>query len=219
MSTASVLPRIPASLSLPLSHFRGSCLSRRPLQFTHAHSLHLLASPVSHFTMASRRSARISALAGAKPVEPALGPASTSRKRKASPSVAVEDDEKAGEMAPPSTPKRRPKKSTARLAPPSTPAATPSAVRLIAEPAAAPDGAQTPTSSAATITTTTTTTPKPKSRAVARLADPNSTNAPLLSPETSRVISRSLGADIPSENPTTTVNILQDACAHLIKGK
>ncbi|ROV98824.1 hypothetical protein VPNG_08404 [Cytospora leucostoma] len=163
--------------------------------------------------MASRRSARISTLAGTKPVEPTLAPASTSRKRKASPSNAIEDEEKTGETAPPSTPKRRPKKSTVHLAQPSTPTATPSAVRLIAEPAAAPNGTQTPTSSAAA----TITTPKPKSRAVARLADPNSTNAPLLSPETSRVVSKSLGADIPSNNPTTTANILQDACAHLIK--
>ncbi|KUI61158.1 DNA-3-methyladenine glycosylase [Cytospora mali] len=163
--------------------------------------------------MASRRSARISALAETKPVDtlsptpPPPAPAARPRKRKASP--AVETD-----PAPPTTPKRRAPKSAATL--PSTPTATPSAVRLIAEPAAAPNGFQTPTSSAAT--TTTATTPKPKSRAVARLADPNLTNAPLLSPETSRVVSRLLGPDVPAEHPTiTTANILEDACAHLIK--
>lgn len=161
----------------------------------------------SHFTMTTRRSARISALTeatppavgNAPPTQPPPAPATRPSKRKAS---------LAWETAPPTTPKRRAQNSTTVSLPlPSTPTATPSAVRLIAEPAATPKGSQTPT------------TPKPKSRAVARLADPNSTNAPLLSPETSRVVSKSLGGDIPTQHPTTTANILEDACAHLIKGK
>ncbi|ROV94544.1 hypothetical protein VMCG_08207 [Cytospora schulzeri] len=161
--------------------------------------------------MSSRRSARISALAEAKPVDdgpPSPAPAPKPRKRKASPPA---------DVAPPATPKRRTLKSTIDL--PSTPTATPSAVRLIAEPAAgAANGPQTPTSSTTAKATATATTPKPKSRAVARLADPNSTNAPLLSPETSRVVSKSLVGEIPPKQPTfTTANILEDACAHLIK--
>jgi DNA-3-methyladenine glycosylase II len=63
---------------------------------------------------------------------------------------------------------------------------------------------------------------KPRPAAVNRLADPNLTNAPLLSPETSRVIApRSLGAVTPSKlsfgKGTTTATLLEEACAHLIK--
>lgn len=79
---------------------------------------------------------------------------------------------------------------------------------------------------------------KPRARAVARLADPSITNAPLLSPETSRVVTPG-GATPPepaaspskpprldsssslvgAENhkaPTTTENILARACEYLI---
>lgn len=66
----------------------------------------------------------------------------------------------------------------------------------------------------------TTTTPKPKARAVSRLADPNATNAPLLSPETSRVIARkpNLSEVTPSQpQAVTTDNILESACAHLTR--
>jgi hypothetical protein len=149
----------------------------------------------SSLTMSSRRSARLSARAQAEPAgqdtpsTPMLAssstPATKSRKRKVPP---AEDDVPAKA---PATPKRGPPKKTAVHSPAAAPTATPSAVRLIAEPAAAAVS-----------------TPKP--RAVERLADPNLTNAPLLSPETSRVI---------SYNPTTTANILEEACAHLIKGK
>lgn len=73
-------------------------------------------------------------------------------------------------------------------------------------------------------TTPTMTTPKPKSRAVTRLADPNTTNAPLLSPETSRVIANTtavISSDTTPSRPeqavTTTANILDIACAHLIR--
>lgn len=81
-------------------------------------------------------------------------------------------------------------------APPATP--TPSNARLIAEPA---------------------TTPKPKPAAVSQLADPNRTNAPLLSPETSRLVTAAQPAAVsPSKAPTatTTTSILEEACAHLI---
>lgn len=162
--------------------------------------------------MASRRSARLSAQAGAKPADnpspsampppPAL--ASKSRKRKAS--LPSEDTEN-GEATAPSTPKRRVRNTP--IPPPATP--TPSAARLIAEPA---KGVNTPSQSttAATITT-----PKPKSRTVARLADPNKTNATLLSPETSRVVARKplLSETLPSQQSTTTANILEAACTHL----
>ncbi|KAJ0109092.1 hypothetical protein J7T55_002284 [Diaporthe amygdali] len=154
--------------------------------------------------MAGRRSARLSAQAQtqgrdedapAAVMPPPSAPAVKSRKRKAPSSSAAEREVPAEA---PATPKRRAKKSAVPSLP-STPTATPSAVRLIAEPAATPTSSQGLSSSV---------TPKPKSRAVARLADPNSTNAPLLSPETSRVI---------SHKPTTTANMLEEACSHLIK--
>ena len=155
--------------------------------------------------MAARRSARLSANGEGKVTkdEPAAmppPPTTKSRKRKASqPAPPAEDTTPA-----PTTPQKRRVKSTAPPPPPATP--TPSAVGLIAEPAAAVNG---------------TTTPKPKSRAVNRLADPNATNAPLLSPETSRIVtSQAVDAVSPSKAgaiKTTTANILDEACQHLIK--
>lgn len=132
---------------------------------------------------------------------PPIAPAQ-SRKRKTSPT--------AEDIEAPSTPKRRTQKSTTQ--PPATP--TPSAVGLIAEPAA--NGVTTPAPSSSQ-TSASTTTPKPKSRAVARLADPKGTNAPLLSPETSRLVASkpTLGEATPSK--TTTANILSSACEHLIR--
>lgn len=157
-------------------------------------------------TMSSRRSTRLSAQAQAQAeskdapsavMAPPSAPATKPRKRKAPQPASAEDGVP---TEAPATPKRRAKK-TAVPSLPSTPTATPSAVRLIAEPAATPNS--TPKASSAV-------TPKPKPRAVAQLADQNLTNAPLLSPETSRVV---------SYTPTTTANILEEACAHLIKGK
>jgi DNA-3-methyladenine glycosylase II len=61
---------------------------------------------------------------------------------------------------------------------------------------------------------------KPRNATVARLADPGSTNAPLLSPETSRVVaSKPLDTVSPSKRAarTTTDNILEQACEYLIK--
>ena len=71
-------------------------------------------------------------------------------------------------------------------------------------------------------------TKRPRPAAVSRLADPNLTNAPLLSPETSRVVSRPKQptAAIPSSLPnrgatttttTTTATLLEEACAHLVR--
>ncbi|KAK3351984.1 DNA glycosylase [Neurospora tetraspora] len=164
--------------------------------------------------MATRRSARLSALAAAQPNGAAAPivppPAPKSRKRK----VSAEDE---GEPAPSSTtepqlsstPQKR-KVSKKAAPPPATP--TPAAAALLSSPAAQ----------------------KPKPAAVSRLADPTKTNAPLLSPQTSRVVSSSPirprdteeGLLSPSklrapdgkkdDNDTTTENILEKACAHLI---
>ncbi|KAI3394735.1 hypothetical protein diail_2264 [Diaporthe ilicicola] len=152
--------------------------------------------------MASRRSARLSAQAVGKDAPAAVMPpppatAVKSRKRKPPPSASTVGELQAEA---PATPKRRTKKPAAPSLL-SSQTATPSAVRLIAQPVATPASSQAASSPV---------TPKPRSRAVARLADPNLTNAPLLSPETSRVI---------SHKPTTTANILEEACSHLIKGK
>lgn len=103
----------------------------------------------------------------------------------------------------------------ADLEPPETP--TPDAVKLIAE--GVPDAGMTPAQ-------------RPRHAAVNRLADPSRTNALLRSPKTSRIITSSpVDAVSPSKLPdggatpttqpktttTTTANILEEACAHLIK--
>ncbi|RYP93038.1 hypothetical protein DL770_000912 [Monosporascus sp. CRB-9-2] len=116
------------------------------------------------------------------------------------------------EAAPaPTTPnKRRAKAPGTAAAPPATP--TPSSAKLIAEPAVTTNGGAT--------------TPK-QHPAVSRLADPNRTNAPLLSPETSRLVTAG-SPSLPSSPSkasqpraaaatTTTANILEEACAHLIR--
>lgn len=143
---------------------------------------------------ATRRSSRLSAQPTPK-LEPAQKPVVTQRvrKRKApSPPSATPEE--------PSTPP--PKKRTQRTkaaVPPATP--TPSAAGLIAEPASV--------------------TKKPRNATVTRLADPKLTNAPLLSPETSRIVA---SRDVESVSPskvsavkTTTDNLLQEACDYLIK--
>ncbi|KAL1903226.1 3-methyladenine DNA glycosylase [Sporothrix stenoceras] len=62
-------------------------------------------------------------------------------------------------------------------------------------------------------------TPRPRHPAVNRLADPDISNAPLISPETSRIVSAlpldSLNTPA-AKQKTTTKNILDEACAHLI---
>lgn len=105
----------------------------------------------------------------------------------------------------PSTPQRRRVRKNSSN-PPATP--TPAAVGLMSETLLANGVASVQ---------------KPKPRAVNRLADPNKTNAPLFSPQSSRIVaSRSLDAVPPSKQPSkakaiTTENILEEACAHLIK--
>ncbi|KAK3957067.1 DNA-3-methyladenine glycosylase [Pseudoneurospora amorphoporcata] len=168
--------------------------------------------------MATRRSARLSALAAAQPndtaaaILPPPAPAPKSRKRK----VSAEGEEPAPSSSTttepplPSTPQKL-KVSKKAPPPPATP--TPAAAALLSSPAAAAQK-------------------KPKPAAVSRLADPNKTNAPLLSPQTSRVVSSSPikprddteeeeeGPLSPSKakvyNTTTTENLLEKACAHLI---
>lgn len=152
----------------------------------------------------TRRSARLSAAAaanGTPATAPAPAPAkTTARKRKA---VSSSDDLPTKAVPngdAPTTPRKRRQRAV-----PDTP--TPSNAKLISEPAGAA-----------------VTTPKPKPAAVRRLADTNRTNAALLSPETSRVVtavSASAPAS-PSKAPcaptagTTTETLLEEACAHLI---
>ncbi|KAI1454502.1 DNA glycosylase [Annulohypoxylon moriforme] len=151
--------------------------------------------------MATRRSARVAAASAtldttvAPPAVPAAK-APKGRKRKAAPDTSEQEDSKEileENPAPeaPTTPKRR--RIRKPIEPPATP--TPSNAKLISEPVTIHE------------------TPKPKAAAVRRLADPNATNATLLSPETSRVITRVFP---PSADKTTTTNILEEACKHLI---
>ncbi|KAK0754999.1 DNA glycosylase [Schizothecium vesticola] len=144
--------------------------------------------------MASRRSARLSALTTdtKTPTPPPPPKTTTSRKRKAAaepiPTPAKLDDG-------PSTPQRR-KTQKNPLPPPETP--TPAAVNLMA---------------AGLL---------PKPSAVTRLASPTKTNAPLFSPETSRLIaptpldSAAVSPSKPPRPKTTSATILAEACAHLI---
>ncbi|KAK3942241.1 putative gpd superfamily base excision dna repair protein [Diplogelasinospora grovesii] len=173
--------------------------------------------------MASRRSARLVALNGsttllaAAPMPPPVAPAARSRKRKAE-TTAPEAEAPAPtqpEQATPVTPqRRRPVKKDAT--PPATP--TPSAVGLMAE-----SHSPFPNNNSNSDGPTTPLPKKPRSAAVSRLAGPDMTNAPLLSPQTSRLIASSpIDSVSPSKIPslpgrTTTANILEEACAHLIK--
>ncbi len=168
----------------------------------------LLPTPFIHFTqishrqpalashwelprMTSRRSARLSAAAATVDSIPDsdMPPPARPRKRK---TVATEPQVEA-----PSTPrKRRAPQSDPAPPPPTTP--TRSAVGTVADDL-----------------------PVPRHAAVERIADPQATNAPLLSPETSRIIApRSIESISSSQRvgiTTTTANILEEACAHLIK--
>ncbi|TPX06904.1 uncharacterized protein E0L32_002400 [Thyridium curvatum] len=158
-------------------------------------------------TMAPRRSARLSmsatangetAQSEAMPPPPRAAP--QPRKRKAARQADAPDGSAA--TAAPTTPRKR--RAQAPAARPSTPPATPtpSAAGLFAEPA---NGL----------------TPKPKHAALNRLADPERTNAPLLSPETSRIVSTKpvdlMSPSKKSAATTTTATLLEEACAHLIK--
>ncbi|KAI1494962.1 DNA glycosylase [Biscogniauxia mediterranea] len=167
--------------------------------------------------MLTRRSARLSTASDLKsssasappPPPPPPQPAKRGRKRKADAEEPAQPvvNGNVSEAAPaPTTPSKRraPKKSAvaAAAAPPATP--TPSSAKLIAEPAGS-RGAPT--------------TPKPRPAAVSRLADPNATNALLLSPETSRVVASSRAAavrDNMAATATTTTTLLEEANRHLI---
>lgn len=137
--------------------------------------------------------------AEAMPPPPAPLPQSQSqqnrRKRKA---AAAPDGEVPQAAEAPATPPRK-RTQAMHAPPPLTP--TPSAVKVIAEPADGPT--------------------KARNATVTRLADPRTTNATLLSPETSRLVtSRDIESISPSKAPasrTTTQTLLQEACEHLIK--
>ena len=185
-------------------------ISYLPLPSTRHYSSSRLSSskssPDSQLDMSSRRSARLSVAATAKvngseampPPPPA--PGSRPRKRKAVDPVPTTASTDSQTPEAPVTPQRRRIKRDNGAPPPATP--TPSAVNIMAE------GVPSPIA-------------KPRSKAVTRLANPDISNAPLLSPETSRVVSSKLLADAsPTKAPgdrTTTANILDQACAHLIK--
>ncbi|KAI1402030.1 DNA glycosylase [Hypoxylon fuscum] len=150
--------------------------------------------------MATRRSARLSAASSststpAPAAAPLPAPAPRGRKRKAT-SDALKQDSTNGALEEiteaPTTPKRR-RAPKSTKPPPATP--TPSNVLLIGEPVNAHE------------------TPKPKPAAVRRLADPNATNATLLSPETSRIVTRDIS---PSKAKATTDSLLSEACKHLV---
>lgn len=153
--------------------------------------------------MATRRSARLSAASASNSTAdplPAPAPVPRGRKRKAATTSdaskrggvngSLEEEEEEEEAKPaPATPKRRRTRKAADP-PPATP--TPSNVLLMGEPVE---------------------TPKPKPAAVRKLADPNATNATLLSPGSSRVVARNVS---PSKAQATTANILEEACRHLV---
>jgi DNA-3-methyladenine glycosylase II len=171
--------------------------------------------------MSTRRSARISAAAAeAKasaeampppPLPAAAAAAPKSRKRKAAAATLAkptvnghgQPDPETPQEAP-STPNKRRTKAKTAVPPPATP--TPSNAKLIGEAAA---GRTSKARDAAAV--------------APRLADPQRSNAMLLSPETSRVVASKPLADAVSPSKaaaaatTTTANILREACAHLVR--
>lgn len=154
--------------------------------------------------MATRRSARLSAVSAASksaldpPPPPA--PSSKGRKRKTTSSVSEQGGANGARKentsaAAPATPKRR---RTQKPVDPAPATPTPSNAELMSEPVTAHE------------------TPKPKPAVVRRLADPNATNATLLSPETSRIVTRAVSPSKASAGQPTTTNILEEAYKHLI---
>ncbi|KAI3326031.1 DNA glycosylase [Xylariaceae sp. AK1471] len=177
--------------------------------------------------MSTRRSARLSAASELKassapsttmaPPPPPPAPAQRGRKRKAETDMAPNGVSKKATVKAPTTPNKRRAQKTS-TPPAATP--TPSNAKLIGEPAVPGDTSlQTPPSK------------RPRAAAVDRLADPNTTLATLLSPETSRVVtskkakarSRSvspakkpLQGGAPDHKTPVTANILEEANRHLI---
>ncbi|KAK4249085.1 DNA glycosylase [Corynascus novoguineensis] len=144
----------------------------------------------------------------ANPTASAPPPSTATKKRKVITQAPAAAEKPGG---PPSTPRKRRARGADDV--PQTP--TPAAVSLIVE------GSHTQ---------------RPKPAAVARLADPNRTNALLRSPKTSRIIAPTTVDAVPSKlrdsikpagpeaaaaatatKPTTTTTLLEEACAHLIK--
>ncbi|CCF38718.1 HhH-GPD superfamily base excision DNA repair protein [Colletotrichum higginsianum] len=158
--------------------------------------------------MATRRSSRLSAQADTMMAPPPVAPVATkSRKRKSAAEPTLTDPVPSSDPVTPPR-KRGPKVAPVTpIPPPITP--TPSAVGIIAE--------------------RVNRTAKAKVKAVNRLADPKLTNAPVISPETSRIIASHPAEDSsPSKAPaaasatgggkhTTTSSILEEACRHLIQ--
>lgn len=147
--------------------------------------------------MSSRRSSRLSAAAAAikeDPV-PVLKPEALKKANTGRKRKSVPEPQPSADI-PPSTPKKK------RTKEPTVPH-TPAAVGLMSAGYSSGD------------------IDDPAPPAVNRLAVPNGTNAPLLSPETRRVISnKPLDQVSPSKVPqikTTTENLLDEAIAHLIK--
>ncbi len=148
--------------------------------------------------MAIRRSARLnnSSNNATFDAEASNGLPTSDKKRKATVVSKTEIVDKDG-FTVSSSPK---KKKTTKAVLPSTP--TPDSVKMMGLPYSSGDidGSMPPTS---------------------RIADPHMTNAPLVSPETSRVFANksidSVSPSKKSQSTTTTSNILEKACDHLIK--
>ncbi|KAI0395384.1 DNA glycosylase [Xylariaceae sp. FL0594] len=141
--------------------------------------------------MSTRRSARLLAASekGAKDDPPPVSEQQRGRKRKAAGDAVQNDAPKESHPEAPATPKRRRALKASTPPPPATP--TPSNVKLMAEPVAP---GKTPVGTGRA---------KPRIPAVDKLADPNTTLATLVSPETSRIVtSHKLGARSRSVSPS-----------------
>ncbi|KAI9883602.1 MAG: hypothetical protein M1823_004617 [Watsoniomyces obsoletus] len=167
--------------------------------------------------MSLRRSARVSALSAQKlSISGSLAarpkPGSRAKTTTTSAGKANGKTKRSGEAsddAPPSTPPRKKRKVQIAAASPhplATVTATPSAARLMAAPRSSGD------------------LDDASSPPVNRAAEPHATNAVLISPETSRVVSYpdAINDTSPSKPAlpkpsTTTGKLLEEACAHLIK--
>ncbi|KAK1978497.1 HhH-GPD superfamily base excision DNA repair protein [Colletotrichum cereale] len=152
--------------------------------------------------MATRRSARLGAQTDTIIAPPSIEPPVTKSRKRKSPAEPTSADP-ALSPDPATPPRKKGLKVTpaAPIPPPVTP--TPSAAGIIAE--------------------RVNRTAKPKTKAINRLADPKLTNAPIISPETSRVIASHPAEDVSPSKPsagagrrTTTANLLEEACRHLI---
>lgn len=189
----------PADFTYPRSSTATISLVVRPLALRGLRTS-VLASLTRQYAMSSRRSSRLSAATAAIKEDPvpitkpeAPKKVNSGRKRKSAPEPQPSTD------VAPSTPK---KKRTSKAKEPAAPH-TPAAVGLMSAGYSSGDIDDS------------------APPAINRLAVPNGTNAPLLSPETRRVISNKPLAQVsPSKVPqvkTTTGNLLDEAVAHLIK--